>query len=934
MSQTSQDSFSTRKTLQSDGTEFTIFDITELDDQGVASIERLPYSIRVLLENLLRTEDGRATTAEDIKTVAQYDPENVADREVAFMPSRVVMQDLTGVPAIVDFAALRDAMADFDGNPDEIDPMVPAQMVIDHSVQVDKFGTDDAIAINEEIEYRRNEERYKFLRWGQNAFDSLEVVPPDTGIIHQINIEYFADVISDRKLDGTRYAFPDTLLGTDSHTTMVNGLGVMGWGVGGIEAEAVMLGEPYYMLLPEVVGFELTGELQEGATATDLVLTVTQMLREHGVVNKFVEFYGSGLEKLTLPDRATIANMSPEYGATMGFFPVDDQTLDYLKLTGRSKQRLDLVERYTKELDLFHTEDTPDPEYSSTLSLDMSTVESSVAGPTLPHDRISMSGMKQEFLRSLEEEFDKDHEFPEDIDEDIQRWVGEGGQSLEQSNVLPEHTDIYQNARVPIEIDGEETSLTHGSTVVAAITSCTNTSNPTVMVGAGLVAKKAVERGLKVPPYVKTSLAPGSRVVTQYLEELGLYDYLRKIRFNLVGYGCTTCIGNTGPLPDPVENAAEEHGLVLSSVLSGNRNFEGRISPHTLANYLASPPLVVSYALAGTVDIDLTTEPLGEDEAGNPVYLEDLWPTMEEIREAISEVMNPELFREQYDNLFEGDEHWNNLDIPEGSVYEWEEESTYIKLPPFFEDLPPDVPEPQDVHDARCLVMVGDSVTTDHISPAGAIPTQSPAGQYLIERGVKPDEFNSYGSRRGNHEVMMRGTFGNIRLDNKLADREGGYTRYFPDEEEMSIFDASMKYQEQDTPLIVMAGEQYGTGSSRDWAAKGTDLLGVDVVIAKSYERIHIANLIGLGVLPAEFKDGEGWKEFGLDGSETYSIEGISDIEPRKDLHVRAEHDDGTVTEFDITNRLDTQIQVDYWQNGGILHYVLRDYIQNIPATV
>jgi aconitate hydratase len=932
MSPISDDSFNVKDSLDVGSETFSYFDITELDRQGITDLESLPFSIRVLLENLVRTEDGRATTAEDIEVLADYDAKDVSDHEVAFMPSRVVMQDLTGVPAIVDFAALRSAMERFGGDPSRINPEIPAQLVIDHSVQVDEFGTQDAIRINEKMEYERNEERYAFLRWGQEQLNGLDVVPPDTGIIHQVNIEYFASVIEDREYDGERVAHPDTLLGTDSHTTMVNSLGVMGWGVGGIEAEATMLGEPYYMLLPEVVGFELTGELQEGATATDLVLTVTQMLREHGCVNKFVEFHGDGLHRLTLPDRATIANMSPEYGATMGFFPVDRETLNYLELTGRSERRIDLVEKYCKEQNLFHEEGSATPEYSSTLSLDMSTVEPSVAGPTLPHDRISLYGMKQEFWRSIREDFDRDLELPEDTDEDVERWVNEGGQSQEDVDLRPEHTDIYPDDHVEVEVKGEETSITHGSTVVAAITSCTNTSNPTVMVGAGLLAKNAVEKGLDVPPYVKTSLAPGSRVVTQYLKELDLIDYLNDLKFNLVGYGCTTCIGNTGPLPEEIEEAAEEHDLVLSSVLSGNRNFEGRISPYTLSNYLASPPLVVAFALAGTVDIDFGTEPIGEDDNGDPVYLQDIWPSMDEIKDAITGTIDSDMFREQYEGLFEGTDLWNNLDVPEQEVFEWDEESTYIQEPPFFENMPVEVPERENIEGARCLVAVGDSVTTDHISPAGAIPSQSPAGQYLIEKGVKPDEFNSYGSRRGNDRVMTRGTFGNIRLDNKLSSQEGGYTTYLPEDEETSIYDASMRYQENDTPLIVMAGKQYGTGSSRDWAAKGTDLLGVDLVIAESYERIHIANLIGMGVLPARFKEDEGWRQLGLDGTEVYSVEGIESMEPRSELTITAEHDDGSETVFAVDSCLETEIQIEYWQNGGILQYVLRNMLQDVDV--
>ncbi len=875
-----------------------MYRIQALEEQGIAEVSKLPYSIKVLLENLLRHVDGRTVTEDDVVALARWQPKADKRHEIPYMPARVVLQDFTGVPAVVDFAAMREAMKRLGGEPSRINPLIPADLVIDHSVQVDTFGTAYAFIYNAEKEFERNKERYAFLRWAQTAFRNFRVIPPDTGIIHQVNLEYLAKVVHLREENGDRVAYPDTLVGTDSHTTMINGLGVLGWGVGGIEAEANMLGQPLYMLTPDVIGVKLTGELPEGATATDLVLTITQMLRQYGVVGKFVEFFGPGLSKLSLADRATIANMSPEYGATVGFFPVDMETLRYLIGTGRSEELVELVHRYTVEQGLFRTDDSPDPVYTDVLELDMSTVEPSIAGPKRPQDRIPLREAKRSFHHLITDVYHKP---------------------------LPEETE-----GVPLVLDGVEVFLKDGAVVIAAITSCTNTSNPSVMMAAALLAKNAVERGLDVKPWVKTSLAPGSRVVPRYLEEAGLLPYLEALRFHVVGFGCTTCIGNSGPLPEPVAKAVKEHDLVVAAVLSGNRNFEGRVNPLTRANYLASPPLVVAYALAGTVDIDFETDPIGHDPNGNPVYLKDIWPSQEEVRRAIQRSLRPEMFREQYKDVFKGTDLWNSLNVPEGELYAWDPNSTYIQEPPFFKDMPLEPPPIEDVRQARVLALLGDTVTTDHISPAGPIPIDSPAGQYLISKGVHPSEFNTYGARRGNHEVMMRGTFGNIRLRNQLVPgKEGGWTIYFPTGEVMSIYDAAMKYKEDGTPLIVIAGKEYGTGSSRDWAAKGTMLLGVKAVLAESFERIHRSNLVGMGVLPLEFMPGENKETLGLTGREVYDIEGLSDdLQPGQTVTVRARGEGGQEKVFQARVRLDTPIEVEYYRHGGILQYVLRQMLK------
>ncbi len=913
-----QDRFGARAVLSTGDGSVVIYRLQRLEEQGIAPVSRLPYSIKVLLEAVLRQCDGSLITEEDVIALARWQPRQTTAREIPFKPARVVMQDFTGVPGVVDLAAMRSAMARLGGDPKRINPLVPVDLVIDHSVQVDYFGSTYALYYNAEREFERNQERYEFLRWGQQAFDNFRVVPPATGIIHQVNLEYLAKVVQTRKENGDVIAFPDTLVGTDSHTTMINGLGVLGWGVGGIEAEAVMLGQPVYMLIPEVVGFKLYGELPEGATATDLVLTVTQMLRAKGVVGKFVEFYGPGLSRLSLPDRATIANMAPEYGATMGFFPVDEETLRYLIGTGRDEELVDLVERYTKEQGLFRTDDTPDPEFSDTLELDMGTVEPSLAGPKRPQDRVPLREMKPVFLNALHDTFGK--QVPANTAEAHERWQDEGGAP-----------DDDAETGVVISLDGEEVRLHHGSVVIAAITSCTNTSNPSVMIGAGLLAKKAVERGLDVRPYVKTSLAPGSRVVSEYLKEAGLLPYLEALRFHIVGFGCTTCIGNSGPLTPEVVRAVTENDLVVAAVLSGNRNFEGRINPYVKANYLASPPLVIAYALAGRIDIDLLNEPLGRDPNGQPVYLKDIWPSQEEIQREIRRALKPEMFRRQYANVFDGNEMWNKIPVSGGELYEWNPESTYIQEPPFFIDMPLDPPPLQDIKGARVLALLGDTITTDHISPAGSIAADSPAGRYLIERGVQPSEFNTYGARRGNHEVMMRGTFANIRLRNLLAPgTEGGVTIYLPTGEQMSIYDAAMRYKEAGVPLIVLAGKEYGTGSSRDWAAKGTYLLGIKAVLAESFERIHRSNLIGMGVLPLQFRQGESWRSLGLTGHEVYDLEGISDdLQPRQEITVRAKGANGEEKVFTVIARLDTPVEVEYYRNGGILQTVLRQMLKN-----
>ena len=881
-------SYRTRDKLNVGAQSFEIHRLEFLEKQGVADLAKLPFSLRILLENLLRCEDGRFVHAEDIRALGSWRP-GAPEKEIAFMPARVLLQDFTGVPAIVDLATMREAVQRMGGNPKRINPLFPAELVIDHSVQVDNFGNVNAFGLNAELEFQRNVERYAFLRWGQTAFQNFKVVPPDTGICHQVNLEYLARVVCAMPYGNRFEAYPDSVVGTDSHTTMVNALGVFGWGVGGIEAEAAMLGQPSSMLIPEVVGFRLHGRLSEGATATDLVLTVTEMLRKKGVVGKFVEFYGSGLSTLSVPDRATIANMAPEYGATMGFFPVDKETLNYLQFTARSAEQVALVEAYCKEQMLFRTDETPTPLFNDTLELDLGTVEPTVAGPKRPQDRVALRQAKSSFTKVVE-------------------------------GTPTKHVAVRNN--------GDSFDLSSGAVVIAAITSCTNTSNPSLMLGAGLVAKKAVERGLHVKPWVKTSLAPGSKVVTDYLLAAGLTQYLEKLNFHLVGYGCTTCIGNSGPLSDAIGAAIKDNNLIAVAVLSGNRNFEGRIHPLVRANYLASPPLVVAYALAGRMDMDLTTEPLGNDTAGKPVYLKDIWPTPQEIESTVRSAVSSSQYSKQYSEVFEGDAHWKSIAIPQGDIYKWDPKSTYIKLPPYFDNMPKTPPALADIHGAKVLAILGDSVTTDHISPAGSIPVDSPAGKYLIANGVKPHEFNSYGARRGNHEVMMRGTFANIRLRNQLAPgTEGGWTLFLPDGEKMSIYDAAVKYREAGVPLVVLAGKEYGSGSSRDWAAKGTRLLGVRAVIAESYERIHRSNLVGMGVLPLEFKAGENRETLSLSGHEIFGIEGVSSLTPKKSITVHAKSGDGRTKTFSVIARADTPEEVSYYHHGGILQYVLRQML-------
>jgi len=889
-------SFGTRDTLRVGAQSFEIHRLELLEKKGAADLSKLPFSLRILLENLLRFEDGRFVHAPDIQSLANWRP-GTPEKEIAFMPARVLLQDFTGVPAVVDLATMREAVQRMGGNPKRINPLFPAELVIDHSVQVDSFGNAGAFGLNAELEFQRNVERYAFLRWGQTAFRNFKVVPPDTGICHQVNLEYLARVVCAMPSGNKIQAYPDSVVGTDSHTTMINALGVFGWGVGGIEAEAAMLGQPSSMLVPEVVGFRLHGKLAEGATATDLVLTVTEMLRKHGVVGKFVEFYGSGLSSLSVPDRATIANMAPEYGATMGFFPVDAETLEYLRFTARPAEQIALVEAYCKEQMLFRTDATPAPEFNGTLELDLNTVEPTVAGPKRPQDRVALRNAKSSFAK-----------------------VVEGAPQT--------HAAVKNN--------GDSFDLSSGAVVIAAITSCTNTSNPSLMLGAALVAKKAVERGLNVKPWVKTSLAPGSKVVTDYLQAAGLTQYLDKLKFNLVGYGCTTCIGNSGPLPDAIGAAIKDNNMVAVAVLSGNRNFEGRIHPLVRANYLASPPLVVAYALAGRMDLDLTTESLGDDSHGKPVYLRDIWPTPQEIEKTVRDAVSSEMYSKQYAQVFEGDAHWKSMPVPQGDIYKWDPKSTYIKLAPYFDNMPKEPPALVDVHGARVLAMLGDSVTTDHISPAGSIPVDSPAGKYLIAHGVKPHEFNSYGARRGNHEVMMRGTFANIRLRNQLAPgTEGGWTTYLDvsrngaqtDPDKIYIYDAAVRYREAGVPLVVLAGKEYGSGSSRDWAAKGTRLLGVRAVIAESYERIHRSNLVGMGVLPLEYQPGENRETLGLTGYEVVDIEGIASLSPKKIITVKTKLADGKEKSFSTIARVDTPEEVVYYRHGGILQYVLRQML-------
>jgi aconitate hydratase len=922
------DSFSSFGNLEIDGRKLRIARLPALEAQGF-NISRLPFSMRILLENLLRREDGRVVPAEDIEAVARWEATAEPSVEIAFMPARVLLQDFTGVPVVVDLAAMRDAMRAMGGEAKKINPLQPAELVIDHSVQVDEYGTQAAFLINAEKEFERNQERYAFLKWGQQAFDNFKVVPPDTGIVHQVNLEYLGRVVMTGQGDNGElpWAYPDTLVGTDSHTTMINGLGILGWGVGGIEAEAAMLGQPISMLVPQVVGFKLIGKLAEGATATDLVLTVTQMLRERGVVGKFVEYFGPGLENLPLADRATIANMSPEYGATCGIFPVDRISLDYLEFTGRPPQLVALVEAYMKEQGLFHTPDSPEAEYSDTLELDLGTVQPSLAGPKRPQDRILLGDVKQSFTESL-----KSLMVPGSGAKasPLKTVSGEVGVAVAEPEVAVERTATG----VGTSWRGEEFELRHGSVVIAAITSCTNTSNPYVMVGAGLLARNAVAKGLETKPWVKTSLAPGSKVVTDYLEEAGLTEHLESLGFHLVGYGCTTCIGNSGPLPEPIKAAIHEGDLVACSVLSGNRNFEGRIGPDIRANYLASPPLVVAYALAGRIDIDLYSEPLGEGTDG-PVFLQDIWPDEAEVARVVGESLHSEMFSTEYGAVFDGDERWNGMEVPAGDTYAWNPESTYVKLPPFFTDISPEPGTVEDIQGARCLALVGDTITTDHISPAGAIKRDSPAGEYLIGKGVQPKDFNSYGSRRGNHEVMMRGTFANVRFRNQLVPSlEGGFTLHFGadgSETPMTIFDASMKYREEEVPLIVVAGKEYGTGSSRDWAAKGPALLGVRAVIAGSYERIHRSNLIGMGILPLELENGSSAESLGLTGQEIFAIDGLAaglaaGFEKGLEVTVTARVN-GSGKSFPARVRLDTPQEVEYYRHGGILQYVLRQLL-------
>ncbi len=931
----STNSFDAKASLDVGDKSYEIFRIDAL--QSRYDVARLPYSLKILLENLLRNEDGESITAADIEALAKWNANAEPSDEIAFTPARVVMQDFTGVPAIVDLAAMRNAMQEMGGDPNKINPLVPAELVIDHSVQVDSFGNAGSFEKNAELEFERNQERYAFLRWGQTAFHNFKVVPPDTGIVHQVNLEYLSRVVFVN--EETNQAYPDTLVGTDSHTTMINGLGLLGWGVGGIEAEAAMLGQPMSMLIPQVIGFKLHGELPEGATATDLVLTVTQMLRKRGVVGKFVEFYGAGLSRLPLADRATIGNMSPEFGSTCAIFPIDAETLRYLEFSGRAQPQIDLVEAYAKTQGMWHDENSEEPTFTDTLELDLATVVPSIAGPKRPQDRISLTDAKTAFQDALQGYLPEEDAEDESVEETFPASdpVASGdynGHSHEPSSQHDEQgpppgTTAVASSQTTAAVtlaDGTETELSNGHVVIAAITSCTNTSNPSVMLAAGLLAKNAALKGLKVKPWVKTSLAPGSKVVTEYLDRAGLTEYLDELGFNLVGYGCTTCIGNSGPLPDEVSQVVNEADLAVVSVLSGNRNFEGRINPDVKMNYLASPPLVVAYALAGSMDVDLYEQPLGIDDHGNDVYLKDIWPTSADVAKTVEEAVQSDMFRKSYGEVFDGDERWNGLEIPTGDLFEWDERSTYVRQPPFFQDLPRE-PEPiEDIVDARVLAVLGDSVTTDHISPAGSIKRGGPAAVYLNENGVEAKDFNSYGSRRGNHEVMMRGTFANIRLRNQLAPgTEGGVTLYLADgsEQEESIYDASMRYQENHVPLIVIAGKEYGSGSSRDWAAKGTRLLGVRAVIAESFERIHRSNLVGMGVLPLQFKEGESADSLGLNGHEKFTITGLADVDriPRE-LTVKADD-----KEFTVTVRIDTPKEQQYYRHGGILQFVLRQLL-------
>jgi aconitate hydratase len=903
-----QDFFNSRDTLYTSNGNYVIYRLDKLEQAGLTTLSKLPYSIRVMLESVLRQCNEREITKDDVINLAKWKPRVSTRPSLPFSPGRVVMQDFTGVPAVVDLAAMRSAVARMGADPRKINPIVPVELVIDHSLQVDFFASPDALQRNAELEFQRNKERYEFLHWGQKAFDNFNVIPPATGIVHQVNLEYLANVVMIQDIDGERIAFPDTLVGTDSHTTMINGLGVVGWGVGGIEAEAAMLGQPIDMVTPDVIGFRMFGELIEGVTATDLVLRVVQMLREKGVVGKFVEFFGSGLDVLSLPDRATIANMAPEYGATMGFFPVDLETLRYLRLTGRPDELIERVEKFTQAQQLFRDSSFPDPEYTDTLELDLGTVEPSLSGPKRPQDRIPLKDLKTDFNMSLIAP------------------VGPKGFGLSEKAI---------GSQVTVGSNGSTLEMSNGSVVIAAITSCTNTSNPSVMIAAGLVAQKAVKYGLKVKSYVKTSLAPGSRVVTDYLDQSGLLEPLSELGFNIVGYGCTTCIGNSGPLAGKVVEAINSGNLVAAAVISGNRNFEGRINPHVRANFLASPPLVVAFALAGTVDIDLNKDPLGQSQEGNPVFLKDIWPSSKEIMDAINKHVSPDMFKSQYANVYSSNETWNEISGIDSDVYQWNDGSTYIQEPPFFKEITSEIPEISPIKNARVLALFKDSITTDHISPAGAIPNDSPAGKYLIEKGVQIRDFNSFGSRRGNDRIMTRGTFGNIRLKNQLLPGvEGGYTVYLGDQpieargQKLSIFDASEYYKKEGIPLIILAGKEYGAGSSRDWAAKGTLLLGVKAVIAESFERIHRSNLVGMGVLPLQFKNGLSAENLGLDGTEIYDVVGLDDnLSPHSEIKVKAKKADGTSINFQVLVRIDTVVEVDYYRNGGILQTVLRNMI-------
>ena len=924
----SRNSFGSRATLTVDGTPYLMYRLDALRDRSRGNVDRLPFSLKILLENLLRNEDNAFVKASDVEAMASWDVKAAKEQEIAFRTSRVLLQDFTGVPAVVDLAAMRDALARLGGQASRINPLQPVDLVIDHSVQVDEYGTEAALLLNTELEYERNQERYVFLRWGQAAFRNFRVVPPGTGICHQVNLEYLGQVVFTGDEDGQKVAYPDSLVGTDSHTTMINGLGVLGWGVGGIEAEAAMLGQPVSMLIPEVIGFKLHGKLPAGATATDLVLTCTEMLRKKKVVGKFVEFYGPGLSSLSLADRATIANMAPEYGATMGFFPCDAETLKYLRLSGRSEEQTRLVEEYTKAQGLFRTDATPDPVFTDTLELDLATVEPSLAGPKRPQDRVPLKLSKRMFEEALQAELDKAGTVSAKAA--AHRATAVSGQHLSTALLDPSAADqAHRHGGTSVTMNGETFTLRHGSVVIAAITSCTNTSNPSVMLAAGLLARNAVKKGLKTKPWVKTSCAPGSKVVTDYFNKAGVMPALEALRFNIVGYGCTTCIGNSGPLPEPIAQAVEEQKLIVAATLSGNRNFEGRVNPLTRFNYLMSPPLVVAYALAGRMDIDFNTEPLGVG-ADGPVFLRDIWPSPKEVEDTVLASVKGEMFRKQYANVFQGDEPWRTLNVPKGETYAWDAASTYVKNPPYFEGMTLEVPKVQPIVGARVLGMYGDSITTDHISPAGSIPAASPAGKWLIAQGVKTKDFNSYGARRGNHEVMMRGTFANIRLRNELArGKEGWWTATATDAEPIALYDAAMDFKRRGIPLLVIAGKEYGTGSSRDWAAKGTALLGVRAVIAESFERIHRSNLIGMGVLALEFTDGATRQSLGLTGFETFTIDGVdATLKPRARLTVTARPaDGGSATTFTVLCRIDTPEELNYYRNGGILPYVLRSLV-------